>query len=100
MSSDNRDFQLALQAVIEMHLRRIEQRLGPDYVLTLVCRYKPNDGKDADVVLTLDDWDLAIATIQKMRSRPETDTKRPPQASSGNAFRDAMLKNRGISTNS
>ena len=60
----------ALQIAIETCLRPIEQMLGPDYKLTLVCRHTANDGRDMDIVPTLDDAETITATVKKMLSRP------------------------------
>lgn len=67
----NDDFKLRLQISIEQHLKRIERIVGKNYKLTLVARYAVDDGKDADIVMTLDDFDKALATINKMKGRTE-----------------------------
>ena len=66
-----------IQSVIEQHLLEIEHFLGPNYDLTLVCCYMPEDGKDADVILTKrqDGFEKAIATLQKMKDRPDNEVE-------------------------
>lgn len=58
-----------LQLKLELPLGDIEGILGEDFKLTLVARYTGSDHKDADIVLTVDDLDLAIAAIEKMKHR-------------------------------
>jgi hypothetical protein len=64
-----------LQQSIERHLKGIERILGPGYKLTLVARYCGAKPLDADIVMSLDDLEQAIATIDKMKDRPSL---RPP----------------------
>ena len=61
--------QFAIQSAIEHHLDCIERIIGHGYKITIVARYAPKDGLDKDIVLTMDEADLACATIQKMVKR-------------------------------
>ena len=65
------EFRVRLQAQLESSLETTERIVGPNYKLTLVARYIKDDGKDADIVMTSDDFGKAIETINKMKGRSE-----------------------------
>lgn len=76
------DFHLELQLQIEPHLKRIERILRGRYLLTLIARYngaEPLD--DADIVLTLDSPEKAIAALERMAKREPTVKPMIPAAS-------------------
>jgi len=57
-----------LQRIIEKHLGEIEKQLPPAYKLTLVARNTTiGDDKNADIILTMDDLDKVITSINKLR---------------------------------
>lgn len=67
MSSPN--FRRLLAAQIEPHLIRIHGLLGSDYKLTLIARNATME--TADVILTADNLDLAIAAAKRTRQNGE-----------------------------
>lgn len=54
---------------IQRRLSGIEPLVGPNYKLTLVVRYSGEKPLDADIVLTTDDFDKVIETINNLRNR-------------------------------
>lgn len=55
---------------LDKRLRAVEDLLPKgDYILTLVCRYVGKTPLDADVVLTVDDLDKTIETVEKYKAR-------------------------------
>lgn len=63
--------QKRLQELIADHLEDICQMFTRRPKITIVIRtpWLETEGKDGDVVLTDDDFDLAIAVINKLRNR-------------------------------
>ncbi len=58
---------IELQLEIEKHLERIERLLPKAYKLTLVARHTSMpEGKNADLVLTLDDPEKVIGAIRRL----------------------------------
>lgn len=56
---------------LDKRLRAVEDLLPKgDYILTLVCRYVGKTPLDADVVLTADDLNRTIETIERYKNRP------------------------------
>lgn len=67
------DFHRSLQLEIEPHLLRIERILRGRYKLTLFARYTGNAPlNDADILMTVDDLDQAIAGIKRLAVREPT----------------------------
>lgn len=63
----------ALQLEIEKHLEQIEKLLvksihGADYKLTLIARNTKGDGKDMDILLTLDGDVDAICEVVRRKT--------------------------------
>jgi hypothetical protein len=54
-----------LGAAIERRLMLIEELLPLDYRLTLLARHTTID--DADILLTVDDIDLVIAALERLK---------------------------------
>ena len=51
---------------IEQHLMKIETILGPDYKLTLIARNTTKEA--ADVILSIDDMELAVAALRRTQA--------------------------------
>lgn len=60
-----------LAVKLERHLQRIAMLFKPGAKLTLVVRLPSIPSGDADVVIGDDDYDDAIAAINRLRTRPE-----------------------------
>lgn len=54
---------------LETLMHKINCRLGGKYRLTLICRYKFDDLKDADIMKSDDDFDLAVSALRRLAGR-------------------------------
>lgn len=60
-----------LQTAIESKLEQIEQILGPNYKLTLICSHNgAHDLKDVDLVLTMTDRDAVMKAVDRFLPMP------------------------------